>query len=377
MPSKLNKTMTLDQYISRQTKNYLNLGKGLLHFIAQDAVNKLAIQPLVIQRAGNSNTLPLRLFKSKFNEERRKMEYKLSQGKRCAMAILTVKGERFFQTMEWIDKTEVANELQSITLLTGNYITIDDAKVQEVIKYTKEATYVSTQTGSWDGKSVTIVSTRSILDTDVIPVQTFKNNQNGTADVIGLENSIAMLNHWSKEFNVEWNKAKLQFGNNKNFGAKKSASEWNQALQSDLDVHDFADPDGTFQSPLAQMTGAVNTVAQLFQQYNWLEDTILKYSFIQRDSTSASGTNKHNLEVATFNQQSFEYLLAKKIQREEDFKWLFWKLNVLDKQPDVMPAVTNPISELEMLKLDSMKADVALKQAQAQAALNSVNKGDN
>lgn len=90
-----------------------------------------------------------------------------------------------------------------------------------------------------------------------------------------------------------------------------------------------------------------------------LEDKLLKYMFALRDSIS-SGTNKHNTEVATFNQLAAEMVLYKiKRFRNNQYTNFFRRhvSKVVDGIEDI--EIKFQVSDIERFKVQSMDPNVA------------------
>lgn len=66
-------------------------------------------------------------------------------------------------------------------------------------------------------------------------------------------------------------------------------------------MHSITSANGQIRDPLQPLVLAANSLTMNQLIINGFEDKLLKYMFALRDSI-ASGTNKHNTEVATFNQ---------------------------------------------------------------------------
>lgn len=70
--------ITLDEFFSKRIRSKLDLGKSLVHFIAQDSVNKLENEPMVID---NGVDMLADIFdRSEFEVERALAGYHIAKG---------------------------------------------------------------------------------------------------------------------------------------------------------------------------------------------------------------------------------------------------------------------------------------------------------
>lgn len=193
----------------KKIKNKIDLGKSLIDFIAQDAVNKLAVENLTITTGSEdtdssiANTLAL----SRFPIIRREVEYNLAKGVDCALiGLLRNDNSVYIANGEILSYKEVANELQEITVLVGDIVIRNKDKIKKLVKFELDNGVVKKWIGYFNIESRKIVLTDDkpvIYDTDIIPAQRINNNAKIKGDICELAKTINELNSYSNSFMSE------------------------------------------------------------------------------------------------------------------------------------------------------------------------------
>lgn len=121
---------------------------------------------------------------------------------------------------------------------------------------------------------------------------------------------------------------KTAFLRNAMFDPGKTAAEFEKE-KANGGMINTTSPDGQLGNALGALISGSQTPLLNQTNINFIEDKILKYTFTTRDSIS-TGTNKHNAEIATFNQFAIEYLIDKLEIRQEDYAHFYAILGMFD-----------------------------------------------
>lgn len=157
-----------------------------------------------------------------------------------------------------------------------------------------------------------------------VPAYPFINMQQPWPDAKYVDSLKENLNYHSNQTKAEWEFTKAQATQTSVFNGDNTANEIQENILSGDRVHSTMSQNGVLRDPLQPLVLSNNSLALNQVVIGGYEDKLLKYMFSLRDSIS-SGTNKHNTEVATFNQIATD-MATFKIERFRNNQWTqCWK----------------------------------------------------
>lgn len=185
-----------------------------------------------------------------------------------------------------------------------------------------------------------------------VPAYPFINIQTPTPDAMLAGNLQKNLNYHSNQTRAEWEFTKAQGQQTALFNGDATANELQQNILSGNRIHSITSANGQIRDPLQPLVLTSNSLTMNQLIINGFEDKLLKYMFALRDSI-ASGTNKHNTEVATFNQIATD-MANYKIKRFRNNQWTQCMLELVDP---IIPLGANFEAELSLTDVEQNKVN--------------------
>lgn len=219
-----------------------------------------------------------------------------------------------------------------------------------------------------------VISVKPLPHHEIIPVYKITNTYEDKSDTAIASSLIDNLNYHSNQIKDEWEVTKgLVAGRPRFAGGSSTQSILSDVLKGGRGItwpsanSDGVDPIQPFQIANGSLLMNNTIIAQF-------EDKLLKYMFALRDS-SVSGTNKHNMEVMSFNQLATQHALMK-VERFRKNQWQY----IMDFL--ICPALSLPlrditinISKVEANKLTAADTTVIPTiMAEGQAKIAEINK---
>lgn len=188
------------------------------------------------------------------------------------------------------------------------------------------------------------------------PIQVFNNLENSQADFQRAYGIYESLNFYSNKLKDVWEITKGVNAFQKNFTGNLTSSDAQEKILSGDWFLDFPSYNSRYGNAIEPLQMQSNALPNNMILIDTLEDKLNKYMFALRDSIS-SGTNKHNTEVATFNQlatDTVEYKIERFRNREYTMFFRRHVGKIIKGLSEI--DIRFDISNIEKYKLEAMKA---------------------
>ncbi len=353
---------------------------ALANFIARNRDNQIESRPLFPETIELPEAQQEILNASRFNNLRKRMAFNASiEGKRYT-AYIPYGNSFYMADLEVLNFKELANgELKWIELTgTNTEYTFTDGSVAQInlrLELTEDGKTKMTKFIFVEDEDQNI-EVKTLKGTYIYPNivgrlagQWFSANTSRYAsDIVyaGVEHLLGSYNYHVNELDTEWKHVATRMKNNENFSDMTDA-EVNKIIQQGVRVMSDSSYNGKLQTGVDIFTSGSQSITFNQININFLEDKILKYAGIQRESTS-TGSNKHSLEITLQNQYATEVLYSIRDQREYEWKQLFKQLAILTGTEDYSDELELKVSLIEEAKLALLNESV--EQAQMKGSQN-------
>lgn len=356
-------------------------GMSLITQIANSKANKLEGTDLTL--TGENKAIENILWTSDWKRLRLKMGKLLSKEGKGAYAIIPFNGSYYIDVIKVTTYELIGVHEQCITGITEKNQNYEGEDYSVFISYKFGlnktpilTTYIETVVDDY-GNTNTVILDEIKFNTDFLPVQFMFNNSEGLSDVsyASLDEDIIKLDFYDSKLRAEWERTRTLLRANENFTDIDIKDETNK-----IDNGEGPSAETSFDAKLGsglefQQATIGTTVLQ--QQILFIEDDIKRKVGIERDAT-ATGSNKHNLEIVTREQFVLETLLSQKNLRQKDYQNLFDKLAKLTGTEQIQVTVNlSPIDEakFKLLEVMVMQDEMAATNKMSQVTANN-DKGD-
>lgn len=360
--------------INNQLDTKMDIRGMFLHYIAVDSQNKfdsnIEFSDSPVSKA---------LLNNDFETTYQKMGYRLSQkgNGSCLFALKTKKGIVVDHGIVEDYILDVHKELTFITLRSvDDFYMFNGTKVELFTKFEKigdkvwKTNFVYNKT-LIDREEVIIkseVGKRIKVDSKQIPVELMFNNSLGLPDIPTYARQlIDEMSIYMNQIRAEFEKSKILMVFNKVFNSEYTADKFQQEIIAKRG-HGWEVEDND--QSLANSVTPINlngndSSTRLEKLVSFFESKIRLYSHQFRDHiTGSSQTNE--FELASYNQQAFEYMVNKMAFRKRQLESFVKKVSQLMGKKN--PVITMNLTPFEQNRIATLQAKTDSQVAQAEQA---------
>lgn len=341
----------------------MNFSGLFLHYIATDSVNKFDTN-IKFSDTPVSKTL----IKNDFATLYQKLGYKLSLAgsNYCLFALKTSKGV-IINYADVIDYAiDIHKELVFIEFRSeDDFYMYEGNKTELYTKFVKEGdkvyktNYIWTSFVGRDGeitKEQKEVGNKILVESTVIPAQLMFNNSLGFADIPEQARGLlSEMNIYMNQIRPEFEKSKIINIFNTIFNSEDNRKKFEKEIITKRgSSHEISDNDSTLADSMIPMNMNGNNSTQRIEQiFGFLDSRVREFSHQFRDHISGSAQT-NEFELASYNQQAFEYMTTKMAFRKLQLEKFLKKVAALMGKK--VPELTMELSSFEQNRIDSLQA---------------------
>lgn len=366
----------------------VEMGKMLVAFMRQDMINKIAPKLWKIKGLSEESAAIWKKItsNSEFLLSNQKGEEFLFHEGKSLLAVFVINGKIYIENLKLINYQKVLGNIVNAWALGSQIFEIDGKNQLQVLHFTYKNGRPVVRYGysaEFSESILTVdVNTKKLFkdfkefspknnkyptsftfeNIDYIPAEIIPNNYKLLGDIETLHayfmiNEIdRQSNRLPEEFDLALNHVLIA----DILGSDKSAKQWKERFE-EYNFHTVTTNDAQYIEQFRALATDKQAVLNLESSLNWFIDKLEKYTGHLRDTTG-TGTNKFNNEVLMFNQIALEMLVTKVNVRNEYFTrfvkrvFEFMNNNALANQPIDNIEVEVQISDIEQIKIDTLKA---------------------
>lgn len=354
--------MKLEDYIKKNIATHerkVGLGNAFQHFIFADTANRIDNNLIV-------NGIDKVLYDSEFTKLIDRLGYNLARdGQGWGLEAFEVDGSLVIDIARIFDYRKKAGKLMEIWIDTE--ITYQHGKVVVPVfsHYKLEGGFVIKDQGMFLNNEWVLDKSYNpiILETNVIPAWPFE-FQSSCEGVIphALYEAIETMNFFSNELPKEWEKTKTMFLHNAAFETNITGEQRGQAIRNGSDVIEVTDPNANLGGAFSAFSSGSTTPDILDAQIMFLENRILKYSFLSTDTNWGKQAQQTTGEVSKLDRQALEHLIKINKIRLADYKRFF---DAISAWTGIEITVDLPLPAIDQYTLDNLELDLEVKRGQA------------
>lgn len=339
----------------------INLGLIVIQSAAEAVVHAMTTKPVLGLENTDNVELNALLDRSRFYEIIPNVELMLALHGKTGLAIVKLLNKFYLVQLGVTSYSRIGNLYTEVIATTENTFKEDGVEYQSGYRwyYKGEIAYIETigihvpTNRMMRPENTTNKPLDEIFD-NVIPVDVLFNIERPVPDWKRAESLAINLNFHSNQTKPEWEFTKTMFNMNGNFGGDSTTHAVQQAILAGERGLSNSTLASKIRAPLEGLPMSAGALPINLAMVDSFEDKLLKYMFALRDSIS-SGTNKHNTEVATFNQLAAD-MVQYKVQRFRNRQYTnFFRMHVSKIIKDIKKIdIKFQVSDIEKYKIEGM-----------------------
>lgn len=268
------------------------------------------------------------------------------------------------------------NALSVVDLKTTKIVELDGKSLNVNIRFWTENGNVYKAEGYVDDGVFT--PTSEIIDYKMksIPVVIAENNIMGTPDIpLEVRPLLSTYSYMWDQVKPEWEKVKTIYALNKTYNSQTGAKDLeNKIVRDGESFIDINDPDGKLANSISSGSTGTSSLEKLETTLGFIENRIRLFSHQYRDHLGNVSNTATDTNIALFNQQAFEYMIAKHNYLKGQLQ-MFIQI-VAEMLKEDTPNVKMQLTDFEQFRVDIVQAHRDIQTAQAEQARGIANKNN-
>lgn len=347
-----------------------DLGTALNEFVARNKANQVESRPLVESWPEEYDEL---LKASDWKRLRRLLAEKASmEGMVYVLQLPAANGKKILSVMS-IDRLNKVGGIVLSAELTTDQVYIKDNQPYPIKGklYRESDGEVKFERYYYDDDLKLILLNEtpySFGHPKKLPGAVFYGNSQGVPDIDAamMRGALEHLDFHSNELTEEWKYVLTRLTNNENF-SDMDKDELAKLIANAERIIPITSVNSKLQEGQSIFTSGSQSLTLSQLNINFIEDKILKYTGVMRESTS-TGSNKHSLEITLQNQFATEILFSLRDQREHDYKILFDSIAETEGFDDISDQIELKVSLIEEAKIALLQE--AVEQAKNKGSMS-------